>query len=112
MATSKHTSGRRKKPRLSASRLFVLDTNVLLHDPSSLFRFDEHDVYLPMVTLEELDAHKKGMSEVSRHARQISRSLDQLMLASGTDPANGMLLDALGNSEASGKLLIQTQDLK
>ncbi|NDH34559.1 MAG: PhoH family protein [Betaproteobacteria bacterium] len=112
MATSKHTSGRRKKPRLSASRLFVLDTNVLLHDPSSLFRFDEHDVYLPMVTLEELDAHKKGMSEVSRHARQISRSLDQLMLASGTDPANGMLLNALGNSEASGKLLIQTQDLK
>ncbi|MBM3371995.1 MAG: PhoH family protein, partial [Betaproteobacteria bacterium] len=111
-APAKTASGRRKKAKTSASRLFVLDTNVLLHDPSSLFRFDEHDVYLPMITLEELDAHKKGMSEVSRHARQISRSLDQLMQAAGSDPALGMSLDALGNSEASGKLLIQTQGLK
>lgn len=109
---AKTVSGRRKKAKASASRLFVLDTNVLLHDPSSLFRFDEHDVYLPMITLEELDAHKKGMSEVSRHARQISRSLDQLMQAAGSDPALGMALDALGNSDASGKLLIQTQGLK
>jgi len=109
---AKTVSGRRKKAKASASRLFVLDTNVLLHDPSSLFRFDEHDVYLPMITLEELDAHKKGMSEVSRHARQISRSLDQLMQAAGSDPALGMSLDALGNSDASGKLLIQTQGLK
>ena len=112
IANSKTSSNRRKKAKSSASRLFVLDTNVLLHDPSSLFRFDEHDVYPPMVTLEELDAHKKGMSEVSRHARQISRSLDQLMQASGSDPALGMSLDALGNTEASGKLLIQTQGLK
>ena len=48
-------------------KLFVLDTNVLLHDPSSLFRFEEHDVYLPMMTLEELDHKKKGMSEVARN---------------------------------------------
>jgi PhoH-like ATPase len=60
-------------------RLFVLDTNVLMHDPSALFRFEEHDVYLPMMTLEELDNHKKGMSEVARNARTISRSLDQLV---------------------------------
>jgi PhoH-like ATPase len=47
-------------------RLFVLDTNVLMHDPTSIFRFQEHDVYLPMVVLEELDANKKGLSECAR----------------------------------------------
>ena len=58
--------------------LFVLDTNVLMHDPTSLFRFEEHDVYLPMITLEELDGHKRGMTEVARNARQVSRDLDAL----------------------------------
>src|SRR4029434_10069492 len=62
----------------SASKLFVLDTNVLLHDPTSLFRFEEHDIYLPLLTLEELDANKKGVSEVARNARQVSRFLDAL----------------------------------
>ncbi|HET6829003.1 MAG TPA: PIN domain-containing protein, partial [Ramlibacter sp.] len=52
------------------TKLFVLDTNVLMHDPTSLFRFDEHDVYLPIATLEELDSHKRGLSDVSRNARQ------------------------------------------
>ena len=61
------------------NKLFVLDTNVLMHDPTSLFHFQEHDVYLPMVTLEELDNHKKGMSEVARNARQASRFLDELV---------------------------------
>src|SRR5712675_382040 len=50
-------------------KLFVLDTNVLMHDPTSLFRFEEHDIFLPMVTLEELDNNKKGISEVARNAR-------------------------------------------
>jgi len=49
-------------------RLYVLDTNVLMHDPAALFRFEEHDVYIPMMVLEELDAAKKGMSEVSKRA--------------------------------------------
>ena len=62
-----------------ASKLFVLDTNVLMHDPTCLFRFEEHDIYIPMATLEELDNHKKGMSEVSRNARQASRYLDELI---------------------------------
>ena len=57
----------------------MLDTNVLMHDPTSLFRFEEHDVYLPMFTLEELDNHKKGMTEVARNARQVSRFLDELV---------------------------------
>ncbi len=59
--------------------LFVLDTNVLMHDPTALFRFQEHDIFLPMVVLEELDRGKKGMSEVARNVRQVSRFLDQLM---------------------------------
>jgi PhoH-like ATPase len=69
-APAKRTKARaQNEPR----KLFVLDTNVLLHDPSSLFRFEEHDIFLPMMTLEELDHQKKGMSEVARNARQVSR---------------------------------------
>ena len=63
----------------AATKLFVLDTNVLMHDPTSLFRFEEHDVYIPMAMLEELDNHKKGMSEVARNARQASRYLDEMI---------------------------------
>src|SRR5262245_57700958 len=74
------------------SKLFVLDTNVLMHDPTSLFRFQEHDVYLPMATLEELDANKKGMSEVARNARQASRFLDELLSHAGHDIDNGIEL--------------------
>ncbi len=100
----------RARPRTSAEipKLFVLDTNVLMHDPSSLFRFAEHDVYLPMMTLEELDNHKKGMSEVSRNARQVSRSLDAL-IAAGGDIEQGLSLSALGNRDAQGRLFFQTQ---
>jgi len=90
--------------------LFVLDTNVLMHDPSSLFRFAEHDIYLPMITLEELDNHKRGSSEVSRNARQVSRSLDALLIASASERLeDGLALSALGNRDASGQLFFQTQ---
>ncbi|HEX4872813.1 MAG TPA: PhoH family protein [Nevskiaceae bacterium] len=60
-------------------KIFVLDTNVLMHDSSSLFRFEEHDLYIPMVVLEELDGLKKGTSESARTARQVSRQLDELV---------------------------------
>lgn len=89
------------------SKIFVLDTNVLLHDPTSLFRFEEHDVFLPMMTLEELDHHKKGMSEVARNARQVSRSLDALVEDSEVIET-GVVLSKLGNKDASGKLFFQT----
>ena len=92
-------------------RLFVLDTNVLMHDPSSLFRFEEHDVYLPMTTLEELDNHKKGMSEVARNARMVSRSLDGLIDDTSGLLDEGIPLSKLGNKDATGKLFFQT-DLK
>lgn len=98
------------------SRLFVLDTNVLMHDPMCLFRFEEHDIYLPMVVLEELDSHKKGTTEVARNARQTSRWLDSLLsLASQSAGANvmdqmttGVALNATGHSAAQGKLFFQT----
>ncbi|MGO3125933.1 MAG: PhoH family protein [Advenella sp.] len=93
------------------SKLFVLDTNVLLHDPTSIFRFEEHDIFLPMMTLEELDHHKKGMTEVARNARQVSRSLDALV-AETEDILKGMPLDALGNKDATGRLLFQTQNME
>jgi PhoH-like ATPase len=94
------------KSGASGRKLFVLDTNVLLHDPSSLFRFEEHDVYLPMMTLEELDHQKKGMSEVARNARQVSRSLDALVQDSD-HLDQGVLLSHLGNKDAKGKLFFQ-----
>jgi len=93
------------------TRLFVLDTNVLMHDPTSLFRFEEHDIYLPMIVLEELDSNKKGMSEVARNARQASRTLDSLAAAQKDDIARGLPLAALGNIESSGHLFFQTEPL-
>ena len=91
------------------SKLFVLDTNVLMHDPMCLFQFEEHDIYLPMIVLEELDSHKKGMTEVARNARQTSRSLDSLAAAPGTDMQQGLPLSTTGHIEAGGKLFFQTQ---
>jgi PhoH-like ATPase len=93
------------------TKLFVLDTNVLMHDPMCLFRFEEHDIYLPMIVLEELDSHKKGMSEVARNARQTSRTLDGLAGAPNADIAIGLPLDATGHREAGGKLFFQTRAL-
>lgn len=94
----------------TGKKIFVLDTNVLMHDPTSLFRFEEHDVFLPLITLEELDNHKKGMSEVARHARQVSRALDALM-ENIEDIEKGVALDRLGNVDAMGRLLVQTTEL-
>jgi len=104
----------RKSRQLKAggtAKLFVLDTNVLMHDPMSLFRFEEHDVFLPMIVLEELDSHKKGMTEVARNARQASRSMDALAAQPDQDMALGLRLDSLGHAEAQGKLFFQTEAL-
>ena len=105
-------SATRRRSTGGPAKLFVLDTNVLMHDPMSLFRFEEHDVYLPMITLEELDGHKKGMSEVSRNVRQVSRELDALAASQGEakdfDPGAGIALARTGHREAGGKLFFQT----
>jgi len=95
-------------------RIYVLDTNVLMHDPTALFRFEEHDVFIPMTVLEELDAAKKGTSETSRNARQVSRFLNELMVAANGRPIEegielrmpqGLQLDRKGKP---GRLYFQT----
>src|SRR5450830_248826 len=101
----------RKARHAGPTKLFVLDTNVLMHDPMCLFRFEEHDIFLPMIVLEELDSHKKGMTEVARNARQTSRSLDALAAAQGADITAGLKLDTTGHREAGGKLFFQTRPL-
>jgi PhoH-like ATPase len=98
-------------------RIFVLDTNVLMHDPTAIFRFEEHDIYLPMVVLEELDANKKGMSESSRNVRQVSRFLDELMRDVTKDEIDrGIALPSgysgnHGKKPSSGHLFFQTRQL-
>ena len=95
----------------------MLDTNVLMHDPTAIFRFEEHDVFLPMVVLEELDAHKKGLSEQSRNVRQVSRFLDDLMRGArqgadrrGAEAALGYSGNH-GKKPSTGRLFFQTREL-
>lgn len=102
---------------MNQSRLFVLDTNVLMHDPAALFRFEEHDIYLPMMVLEELDAAKKGMSEVARNARQASRFLDDLIGDADREAIEaGLMLPWPEKAEqkqgTTGRLYLQTYELK
>src|SRR5258706_15802686 len=92
-------------------KLFVLDANVLMHDPTSLFRFEEHDVFLPMVTLEELDDNKKGMSEVARNARQASRFLDEIVSQEGAIE-KGYSLKAKSGGGATGLPFPQTHSVQ
>ncbi len=105
------------KAAVSTRRLYVLDTNVLMHDPTAIFRFEEHDIYLPMVVLEELDANKKGLSEAARNARQVSRFLDDIVrgvtkeqIDAGLAIPSGFSGDH-GASASSGRLFFQTREL-
>ena len=96
-----------KKP--TVTKLFVLDTNVLMHDPSCLYRFEEHDIFLPIMTLEELDNNKKGMSEIARNARQASRTLDEMLAHDCVDIDEGIDLYGPSKKLASGRLFLQTE---
>src|SRR5436190_14751419 len=102
-----------KTSKTSLPKLFVLDTNVLMHDPTSIFRFEEHDLFLPILTLEELDNNKKGVTEVARNARQASRYLDELVTAavaiSVGDLAGGIPLKPASGNAATGRLFLQTE---
>lgn len=99
----------------SNRRIYALDTNVLMHDPTALFKFEEHDVFLPMTVLEELDANKKGMSESSRNARQVSRFINELIEAGDENGvATGLRLRRpeglqLRAADSYGTLLFQTR---
>ncbi len=95
--------------RTPATKLFVLDTNVLMHDPTSLFRFEEHDIFLPMATLEELDNNKKGMTEVARNARQASRYLDEMVSGVEASIEEGIALNSANANYATGRLFLQTE---
>jgi PhoH-like ATPase len=104
------------KPGRTQRRLYVLDTNVLMHDPTAIFRFQEHDIFLPMVVLEELDAGKKGMSEASRNVRQVSRFLDDMMRdVSKQEIDAGLVIQSLQNATGAaitgGRLFFQTEAL-
>jgi PhoH-like ATPase len=96
-----------RKPKVK--KLFVLDTNVLMHDPTSLFRFEEHDLYLPIGTLEELDSNKKGLSDVARNARQASRFLDEIVSAPAADIKSGLVLRTKDGQHSRGRLFLQTE---
>jgi PhoH-like ATPase len=93
-------------------RLYVLDTNVLMHDPTSIFQFEEHDVFLPMIVLEELDAAKKGLTEVSRNVRQVSRFIGEMMEIQGVakleDGLDLLIPQGLELPNAPGRLYFQT----
>ena len=95
----------------------MLDTNVLMHDPTAIFRFAEHDIYLPMVVLEELDQHKKGLSEQARNVRQVSRFLDELLGgATKAEIDQGIVIQPVvasidSQAKASGRLFFQTRNL-
>ena len=97
-----------------SKRIYVLDTNVLMHDPTALFKFEEHDVYLPMQVMEELDNAKKGTSEASRNARQVSRFLNELIEADPNhDVTDGLPLVRpqglqLRGAASAGRLRFQT----
>lgn len=88
-------------------RLFILDTNVLIHDPTAIFRFEEHEIYLPLVVLEELDAVKEGTSEIARNVRQVTRFLDELI---NQQPSieEGIVLPSIDAKKTVGRLFFQT----
>jgi len=110
--TSRAVTKPKKVKSTGPTKLFVLDTNVLMHDPMCLYRFEEHDVFLPMIVLEELDSNKKGMTEVARNARQTSRSLDALVAHhQDADITTGIQLSGTGHREVGGRLFFQTQPL-
>jgi PhoH-like ATPase len=103
-----------RKKDISGKRLLVLDTNVLMHDPAAIFRFQEHDVFLPMAVLEELDAAKKGLTEVARNVRQVSRFLDSLTCnaaQSGIERGLPLANTGMAANAGTGVLYLQTQNL-
>ena len=114
-ASAPGVGARRARPgrsgRAGEARLFVLDTSVLMHDPTALFRFGAHDVYLPMAVLEEMDAAKKGVSEIARNVREVSRILDGIIRAADQAPIEqGFPLPGATGEAAAGRLYFQTRD--
>jgi PhoH-like ATPase len=98
----------------SGRKLFVLDTNVLMHDPTAIYHFEEHDIYIPMVVLEELDSHKTGTSELARNVRQTNRMLVELMSNTTHEQiVSGLTIPDFSSkthAKCSGRLFFQTDE--
>ena len=95
--------------RGTGKRTYLLDTNVLLHDPNALMVFHEHDLVLPITVIEEIDKFKRELTELGRNARMISRQLDAMReagsIATGVSlPGGGSLRVELGQSGDVGDL--------
>ena len=87
---------------MGAKKNFVLDTNVILHDYKCIENFQENDIYLPIVVLEELDKFKKGNEQINYNAREFVRELDQLT-------SNDLFLKGAPLGPGKGTLYIVTQ---
>ena len=101
--TGSHTSPAKAPAKASVEQVrkhFVLDTNVLLHNPQSIFKFEEHEVVIPLAVLEELDTFKKNNDEKGRNARQVIRALDRLR-------ASGKLFEGVVWNEQGGSVRVQ-----
>jgi PhoH-like ATPase len=98
---------KRKVTVPTKKRLYVLDTNVFIHDPSCLFRFQEHDVYITSVVFEELDNNKTGDYEKSRNARDVSRKIEQITSPKSVNLKEGAPLIAFSGGRATGRLFLQ-----
>jgi len=83
------------------SKIFIIDTNVLLHDYSSIYNFEENDVIIPIVVLEELDRFKKGNDQINFHAREFTRELDKIS-------GDNLLSEGIPLGEGLGTLYIET----
>jgi len=84
----------KNRPQSQDRKIYVLDTNVLLYDPASLFAFQENDVVIPVVVIEEMDNFKKDLNETGRNARMVSRKLDELRMHKGL--SQGVQLEGCG----------------
>ncbi|MCK4501431.1 MAG: PhoH family protein [Desulfuromonadales bacterium] len=109
---------------------YILDTNVLLHDPQAIYKFSDNNVILPLTVIEEIDRFKKDQNETGRNARQISRLIDgfrsQAKLVEGVPLENGGLLKVaiykqeflqklppeLRNDQGDNRILAVAQDLQ
>ncbi|MDD9894177.1 MAG: PhoH family protein [Gammaproteobacteria bacterium] len=94
----------------SNPKFYVLDTNVLIHDPTSILNFDEHHVVIPITVLEELDSLKSGRQSIAADCRQVIRELDkQLGRASPEEVENGVVIQRSGGEKAGTLSVLMTE---
>lgn len=102
----------RKVKEIKLPKLFVLDTNVILSDANSIFNFEEHDVYVPAIVRMELDKHKKGKDDTVRNSRAFSRTVKAILSSYTGNIREGLPLKEASKKAATGKLYLQTDDIK